>query len=429
MGCNFSREKEEKEAAPIVPTDSSGGKQKAEQKQDQNQNQKPAEKSAASASAPAPVEPVKLDPKDFILSKLKDQTIIKEPGSIRGQQFVIEECENCTIYLLDHSATVSIDECTNCRIFVGPCESSVFVRTSKQMKLIIAAQQLRTRECSDIDLLLYVSAGQPVIEETKNVRLGCFHFNYFGLAEQFVAAGLDPWYSEWSNVHDFTASVAGGESGAGRGSWNFIDPTTKSSDLLPPLDQESPDLSCPGFVTPITWGTRPSPFASPSASSSSSAASSSSRCLVLVAPGSEDEVGFDLLEKCWSEFLNDQRIILVRSRRVRLTPNKLQLIIDAASDDPTHKPSQQFMTAFAPPATDKSGKKASKPANKNAPSAPALGFELQLQPDSAPELLRTLRTASSHHASAHKLFISDLVANKRETEVALDTFFENLAVM
>ena len=37
-------------------------------------------------------------------------------SSIRGQQFIIEECENCTIYLLDHSATVSIDDCTNCRV-------------------------------------------------------------------------------------------------------------------------------------------------------------------------------------------------------------------------------------------------------------------------------------------------------------------------
>jgi protein XRP2 len=58
-----------------------------------------------------------------------------------------------------------------------------------------------TRECEDLDILLYVSAGQPVIESTSNVRLGCFEFNYFGLAEQFAAAGLDPWYSEWSNVH------------------------------------------------------------------------------------------------------------------------------------------------------------------------------------------------------------------------------------
>jgi hypothetical protein len=65
-------------------------------------------------------------------------------SSIRGQQFIIEECENCTIYLLDYSATVSIDECRNCRIFVGPCESSVFVRTSKKLKLVIAAQQLRS---------------------------------------------------------------------------------------------------------------------------------------------------------------------------------------------------------------------------------------------------------------------------------------------
>ena len=37
-------------------------------------------------------------------------------SSIRGQQFIIEECDNCNIYLLDYSATVSIDDCTNCNV-------------------------------------------------------------------------------------------------------------------------------------------------------------------------------------------------------------------------------------------------------------------------------------------------------------------------
>lgn len=40
-------------------------------------------------------------------------------SSICGQQFVIEDCENCTILLFDASATVSIDECKNCRVRGG----------------------------------------------------------------------------------------------------------------------------------------------------------------------------------------------------------------------------------------------------------------------------------------------------------------------
>jgi len=51
-------------------------------------------------------EKKKLDPKDFMFSKLKGQVCIKEPGSINGQQFIIEDCEDCDIYLCDQTATV-----------------------------------------------------------------------------------------------------------------------------------------------------------------------------------------------------------------------------------------------------------------------------------------------------------------------------------
>ena len=31
--------------------------------------------------------------------------------------------QDCIIWLLDHSAAVSIDDCINCKIYVGPVES------------------------------------------------------------------------------------------------------------------------------------------------------------------------------------------------------------------------------------------------------------------------------------------------------------------
>eukprot|EP00965_Chrysotila_dentata_P027261 905528-Pleurochrysis_carterae.AAC.1 len=43
---------------------------------------------------------------------------------VSGQQFIIEECEDCDIYVLDYSAQVTIDLCRRCRIFLGPVEAS-----------------------------------------------------------------------------------------------------------------------------------------------------------------------------------------------------------------------------------------------------------------------------------------------------------------
>lgn len=72
--------------------------------------------SAASPAAAPASEPKKLDPKDFMLSRLSNTVIVREPGSIGGQAFSIEECVGCDIYLLDNSAQVTVDECEDCRV-------------------------------------------------------------------------------------------------------------------------------------------------------------------------------------------------------------------------------------------------------------------------------------------------------------------------
>ena len=70
---------------------------------------------------------------------MSPKTLFKKPGSglgivqssytlcfvsvpMIGQQFIIKNCENCSIYLFDHINTVSIDDCKNCKIMLGPTQ-------------------------------------------------------------------------------------------------------------------------------------------------------------------------------------------------------------------------------------------------------------------------------------------------------------------
>ena len=62
------------------------------------------------------------------------KVLVKEPGSIGGQQFIVEECSECDVYLLDHTAALAIDVCVDCRIFAGPCESRYIHDTSKVLR-------------------------------------------------------------------------------------------------------------------------------------------------------------------------------------------------------------------------------------------------------------------------------------------------------
>lgn len=364
--------------------------------------EKQRKRDAANAAMNAP----KLNPADFMLQKLKGQTIVREPGSIRGQQFIIEECEDCVILLMDHSATVSIDDCKNCSIFVGPCESSVFVRTSSHLKLVIAAQQLRTRECRDLDILLYVSAGQPVIEATSGVRLGCFEFNYFGLAEQFAAAGLNPWYSEWSNVHDFTTSSA---SSGGAASWSFIQPAMiKGTELMPAALQAEEasggkvSVLASGFVTPQTWGNRPLPVGQ-----------SAPRLLVLLADGSHG-VGFEMLDQTLGAYIAAQQVCLVRSRCVALAGKPAAAKAAAVLVGEARKSQTAFVSAVtaAPPASG------AKPT--------VLGFELAIHPDQSAEVLAALRALAAK-TGPKCMYLSG--TSDAESKGPLDAFFENAPIM
>ena len=65
------------------------------------------------------------DHSDFIFENLEGQTVGKVPGEINGNQFIIRNCKNCSIYLFDHMNTITVDDCLHCKIFIGPTKVSL----------------------------------------------------------------------------------------------------------------------------------------------------------------------------------------------------------------------------------------------------------------------------------------------------------------
>ena len=72
----------------------------------------------------------KVDLTQYSFENLQDQTVVKAPGSIDGQQFMVRNCINCNIYLLDHINTITIDDCKNCKIFIGPTKVKITQKVS-----------------------------------------------------------------------------------------------------------------------------------------------------------------------------------------------------------------------------------------------------------------------------------------------------------
>ncbi|XP_043928009.1 protein XRP2 [Protopterus annectens] len=195
----------------------------------------------------------KVDPKDYTFSGLKDQTVGRLSGTVAGQQFIIQDCENCNIYIFDHSATVTVDDCTNCRIFLGPVKSSVFFRGCKDCKCMVACQQFRSRDCKKMDIFL-CCATQPVVESSTGMKFGCFQYYYPELAFQFKDASLSIFNNNWSSIHDFTPV-------SGETNWSLLPEDSNIQDFIPLPDSEelksvriNTDVS--RSIIPITHGQR-----------------------------------------------------------------------------------------------------------------------------------------------------------------------------
>ncbi|TYZ57059.1 hypothetical protein PybrP1_010711 [[Pythium] brassicae (nom. inval.)] len=121
----------------------------------------------------------------------KPSVLTKLPGSINGQQFIVEDCRDCDIFLLDNCTSVQIDAC-----------------------------QFRSRDCANIEVYLY-SATEPIIETSTHMRFACFPLTYFSLQQQFDRANFSVWNNKWSEIYNFTPD---------HGAWK---PLQMTSDVSP----------------------------------------------------------------------------------------------------------------------------------------------------------------------------------------------------
>ncbi|XP_021347984.1 protein XRP2-like isoform X1 [Mizuhopecten yessoensis] len=195
----------------------------------------------------------KLNLQDYTFDGHKDATLGRTPGQVNGQMFVIQNCENCNIYIYDNLSTVTIDDCVNCTIFMGPIAESVFIRDCKNLKLGIVCQQFRTRDCSKIETFLFCTS-QPIIEDSSGMKFGCFTYFYPELEDQFKAAGMSLFNNNWSKIHDFSQDPS-------ENHYSYIPEDVKIEDVLPlslaeQFSAMQIDFSVGKSVVPRTLGLR-----------------------------------------------------------------------------------------------------------------------------------------------------------------------------
>ena len=139
----------------------------------------------------------------LVQTQKKDETIRRNSGDIDGNQFIVDELENCKVIVTDVCDSMTIDRCKNCELILSAVRGSVFIRDCVNSKFQIVCGQFRCRSCTNCDFYMHVKT-RPVVESSIDVRIGCSTVSYPDLINQMNRSGLDPLQNFWYDIHDFT---------------------------------------------------------------------------------------------------------------------------------------------------------------------------------------------------------------------------------
>uniref|UniRef100_A0A0N5AR56 C-CAP/cofactor C-like domain-containing protein n=1 Tax=Syphacia muris TaxID=451379 RepID=A0A0N5AR56_9BILA len=144
----------------------------------------------------------RLDPADFEYTGRCGEILLKTHNHINGQQFVIDNCKDCCILILDYTASVTIDGCEHCLIVTGPCKA----RNCTKCSIFTPCTQFRTRDCVDIEVFLFCIT-KPIIETSRSIRFHSLALYYENIEDHACKAFKSLFVNSWNTAFDFTPNT------------------------------------------------------------------------------------------------------------------------------------------------------------------------------------------------------------------------------
>jgi len=143
-----------------------------------------------------------------LYSHQRKQTLVSKPGTLNGSVVVLEQLEDCEVWLLDRTSSVVLDSCTRCRVRIGPVAASCHLRNCERCEVSVAASDVGVNNCREVTLYLY-SANNPHMEHSTGLVVAPYNFAYPKQDDHFTKAGLNPKVNCWSRIEDHTPAFPG----------------------------------------------------------------------------------------------------------------------------------------------------------------------------------------------------------------------------
>uniref|UniRef100_A0A914BZE3 C-CAP/cofactor C-like domain-containing protein n=1 Tax=Acrobeloides nanus TaxID=290746 RepID=A0A914BZE3_9BILA len=113
---------------------------------------------------------------------------------------IINAVTDCTLKFKLCAESVSLENVRNSTIVFLPVKSSILIRNCENLNLVVAAQQIRIHDSSNLKLYVHVR-GAIIIENCSDVKVAPYHIN--DCTSQTVLPNDIENPTFWANVQDF----------------------------------------------------------------------------------------------------------------------------------------------------------------------------------------------------------------------------------
>ena len=135
--------------------------------------------------------------KSIDISLNSKKTIIKLIGEINGKSIKIKNNIDCIILIMENSSSINVENCKNCSVLLAPCSSSIVINNCENLNLISASLNIKIINVKKGNLYLF-SMNPPIIQDSEDIFIGNFFFQYTELPEMFLNSKLNIWNNRWS---------------------------------------------------------------------------------------------------------------------------------------------------------------------------------------------------------------------------------------
>ncbi|XP_078503240.1 tubulin-specific chaperone C [Lissotriton helveticus] len=158
------------------------------------------------APAPAQLEPITAplpEPAHTCgFRGLEGQSLALNGEELSGRDVQLADLRDCRVQLQGSPGTLHMRGLRGCTVLCGPVSSSVFMDECHNCELTFPCQQLRVHRSTNTRIYLHVTC-RAIIEDCRRLGFAPLTWNYPGMGEDYLRAGLDRSRNHWSQVDDF----------------------------------------------------------------------------------------------------------------------------------------------------------------------------------------------------------------------------------